>query len=127
MILCIQVEQVHRIFKLCGTPPDDYYKRMKLSTSLKPPQTYKSSLGETFRNFPSSSLGLLNILLALDPAHRGCASSALQNEVSVNFRTGKGKLHTRITAKFITSFMRLAFFQRRHVKLDMILEEGSVI
>ncbi|KAI3464694.1 hypothetical protein Pfo_021357 [Paulownia fortunei] len=75
-----EVEQVHRIFKLCGTPPDDFYRRLKLSTALKPPQTYKSSLRETFRNFPSSSLSLLNILLALDPVHRGCASSALQNQ-----------------------------------------------
>ncbi|KAL0326016.1 UNVERIFIED_CONTAM: putative serine/threonine-protein kinase [Sesamum radiatum] len=75
-----EVEQLHRIFKLCGTPSDDFYRRLKLSTALKPPQTYKSSLREAFRYFPSSSLGLLNILLALDPAHRGCASLALQNE-----------------------------------------------
>ncbi|KAK4429498.1 putative serine/threonine-protein kinase [Sesamum alatum] len=75
-----EVEQLHRIFKLCGTPSDDFYRRLKLSIALKPPQTYKSSLREAFRYFPSSSLGLLSILLALDPAHRGSASSALQNE-----------------------------------------------
>ncbi|KAK6131458.1 hypothetical protein DH2020_034799 [Rehmannia glutinosa] len=75
-----EVEQVHRIYKLCGSPPDDYYKRLKLSTALKPPQTYKSTLRETFRYFPSSSLDLLNKLLALDPARRGSASSALQHE-----------------------------------------------
>ncbi|PIN17757.1 Cdc2-related protein kinase [Handroanthus impetiginosus] len=75
-----EVEQIHRIFKLCGTPSDDYYRRLKLSMSLKPPQTYKSCLSETFKNFPPSALGLLNILLALDPAHRGSARSALDNE-----------------------------------------------
>lgn len=75
-----EVEQTHKIFKLCGTPPDDYYKRLKLSTALKPPQTYKSCLRETFRNFPAYSLGLLSILLALDPAFRGSAASALQHD-----------------------------------------------
>lgn len=72
---------MHRIVKLCGTPPDDYYRRLKLSTALKPPQTYKSNLLEACRNFPSSSLGLLSTLLALEPALRGSASSALQDEV----------------------------------------------
>ncbi|CAI9778007.1 unnamed protein product [Fraxinus pennsylvanica] len=75
-----EVEQTHKIFKLCGTPPDDYYKRLKLSTALKPPQTYKSCLRETFRNFPAYSLGLLSILLSLDPAFRGSAASALQHD-----------------------------------------------
>ncbi|KAL3845395.1 hypothetical protein ACJIZ3_002798 [Penstemon smallii] len=75
-----EVEQLHRIFKLCGTPPDDYYKRLKLSTALKPPQSYKSTLQEAFRNYPSSSFSLLNTLLALDPMYRGTAASALQNE-----------------------------------------------
>ncbi|XP_075517124.1 putative serine/threonine-protein kinase At1g54610 [Primulina tabacum] len=78
-----EVEQLHRIFKLCGTPPDEFYKRLKLSTALKPSQSYKSSLWENFRNFPSSSVGLLSILLALDPAYRGTAGSALQNEFFV--------------------------------------------
>ncbi|KAK4490218.1 hypothetical protein RD792_000877 [Penstemon davidsonii] len=81
-----EVEQLHRIFKLCGTPPDDYYKRLKLSTALKPPKSYNSTLQEAFRNYPSSSFSLLNTLLALDPMYRGTAASALQNEVSSNLR-----------------------------------------
>ncbi|KAK4487439.1 hypothetical protein RD792_005927 [Penstemon davidsonii] len=48
-----EVEQLHRIFKLCGTPPDDYYKRLKLSTALN---------------------------LQNHPMYRGTAASALQNE-----------------------------------------------
>ncbi|KAL8030770.1 hypothetical protein ABFX02_14G307400 [Erythranthe guttata] len=75
-----EVEQLHRIFKLCGTPSDDYFKRFKLSAQLKPAQAYKSSFREAFRNFPSHSLGLLKILLSLDPGNRGTANSALQNE-----------------------------------------------
>ncbi|XP_058080566.1 probable serine/threonine-protein kinase At1g54610 isoform X1 [Magnolia sinica] len=75
-----EVEQLHRIFKLCGSPSEDYWKKLKLSTSFRPPQPYKPSIVETFRDFPTSSLGLLTMLLALDPAYRGNASSALQSE-----------------------------------------------
>ncbi|KAG9439895.1 hypothetical protein H6P81_020060 [Aristolochia fimbriata] len=75
-----EVEQLHRIFKLCGSPSEDYWKKLKLSTSFRPPHPYKPSIQEMFRDFPPSSLGLLSTLLALDPVYRGSASSALQNE-----------------------------------------------
>ncbi|XP_068656319.1 probable serine/threonine-protein kinase At1g54610 [Aristolochia californica] len=75
-----EVEQLHRIFKLCGSPSEDYWKKLKLSTSFRQPQPYKPSIQEAFKEFPSSSLGLLSTLLALDPVYRGSASSALQNE-----------------------------------------------
>ncbi|KAJ4701039.1 Serine/threonine-protein kinase [Melia azedarach] len=75
-----EVEQLHRIFKLCGTPSEDYWKKLRLSTTFRPPQSYKSRLFEAFGEFPESSLGLLSTLLALDPACRGSAASALQNE-----------------------------------------------
>lgn len=78
---CIQVEQIHRIFKLCGTPSEEYWKKFKLSKKFRIPQ-FKPSLIETFRELPESSLGLLSTLLALEPAYRGCASWALQNVVS---------------------------------------------
>ncbi|KAB2603482.1 serine/threonine-protein kinase [Pyrus ussuriensis x Pyrus communis] len=79
-----EVEQLHRIFRLCGTPSEDYWKRLKLSTTFRPPRSYKPNLQEAFKDFPISSLGLLSTLLALDPAYRGSASSALKNEVSTN-------------------------------------------
>ncbi|XP_012452199.1 probable serine/threonine-protein kinase At1g54610 [Gossypium raimondii] len=75
-----EVEQLHKIFKLCGTPSEAYWKKLRLSTTFRPPQSCKPSLADAFRNFPQSSLGLLSTLLALDPAYRGSASSALQNE-----------------------------------------------
>ncbi|XWS15294.1 hypothetical protein CRYUN_Cryun35bG0083600 [Craigia yunnanensis] len=75
-----EVEQLHKIFKLCGTPSEEYWKKLRLSTTFRPPQSYKPSLVDAFRNFSRSSLGLLSTLLALDPAYRGSASSALQNE-----------------------------------------------
>ncbi|KAH7675103.1 [RNA-polymerase]-subunit kinase protein [Dioscorea alata] len=75
-----EVEQLHRIFKLCGSPSEDYWRKLKLSSSFRPVQPYKSSISEAFKDFPSSSLGLLTMLLALDPSYRGSAASALQNE-----------------------------------------------
>ncbi|XP_009627812.1 probable serine/threonine-protein kinase At1g54610 [Nicotiana tomentosiformis] len=79
-----EVEQLHKIFKLCGTPTEDYWRKTKLSTTFRPPYTYSSNKKEAFRHFPLSSWRLLNVLLALDPANRGSASSALQDEF---FRT----------------------------------------
>lgn len=75
-----EVEQLHKIFKLCGTPPEDYWRKMKLPTTFRPRQFYKSNLVEIFREFPDSSVSLLSSLLALDPASRGSASLALQHE-----------------------------------------------
>ncbi|KAJ8765774.1 hypothetical protein K2173_014896 [Erythroxylum novogranatense] len=74
-----EVEQLHRIFKLCGSPPEDYWKIMRLPTSFRPPQHYKPSLQEAFKHFPESSIGLLINLLNLNPSYRGTAASALQS------------------------------------------------
>lgn len=75
-----EVEQLHRIFKLCGTPSEEYWRKLKSTKTFRPPQTYKPSLFHAFSDFPESSLGLLSKLLALDPAQRGTAASALQDE-----------------------------------------------
>ncbi|XP_052191363.1 probable serine/threonine-protein kinase At1g54610 isoform X2 [Diospyros lotus] len=75
-----EVEQLHRIYKLCGSPSEDYWKRMKLRTTFQPPQRYNPSFQEVFAGLPTSSFGLLTTLLSLDPAYRGTAASALQNE-----------------------------------------------
>nr|XP_043639454.1 probable serine/threonine-protein kinase At1g54610 [Erigeron canadensis] len=75
-----EVEQLHKIFKLCGSPSDDYWKKLKLSTTFRPPHSYKPNLREAFRDYPRSAVGLLMVLLALDPGYRGSASSALQHE-----------------------------------------------
>ena len=81
----LQVEQIDMIFRLCGTPSEEYWEKLDLHKKFKLPK-YKRSLENAFRNFPESSLGLLRTLLALDPAHRGSASSALQDEVSTNWK-----------------------------------------
>ncbi|KAF7834203.1 putative serine/threonine-protein kinase [Senna tora] len=74
-----EVEQLHLIFKLCGSPSDDYWKKLKLMTSYRPPH-YKPNYEEVFKEFPPSSHGILTTLLDLDPNYRGTAASALQSE-----------------------------------------------
>ncbi|KAL8171455.1 hypothetical protein V2J09_023259 [Rumex salicifolius] len=77
-----EVEQMHKIFKLCGSPSDDYWKNSKLphATSFKPTRPYKRRLTETFKEFPSSALALVDVLLAVETENRGTASSALKSE-----------------------------------------------
>lgn len=76
-----EVEQLHKIFKLCGSPSDDYWKRYRLpnATLFKPQHPYKRCTIETFKDFPPSSLPLLETLLAIDPKDRGTATSALNS------------------------------------------------
>ena len=69
------------IFKLCGSPTEDYWKKLKLMTSYRPPN-YKPNYDEAFGDFSPSSIGLLTTLLDLDPNYRGTAASALESEVS---------------------------------------------
>ncbi|EEF45481.1 ATP binding protein, putative [Ricinus communis] len=65
-----EVEQLHKIFKLCGSPSEEYWKKSKLphATIFKPQQSYKRCISETFKDFPPSSLPLIETLLAIDPA-----------------------------------------------------------
>ncbi|KAM0979848.1 hypothetical protein ACFX13_015916 [Malus domestica] len=77
-----EVEQLHKIFKLCGSPPEDYWKKSKLphATLFKPQQPYDSSLRDTFKDLPAATLNLLETLLSVEPHKRGTASSALASE-----------------------------------------------
>ncbi|KAM3343518.1 putative serine/threonine-protein kinase [Capsicum galapagoense] len=77
-----EVEQLHKIFKLCGSPTEDYWKKTKLSYSavFKPIQPYKRRIGERFKELPPSAVGLLETLLSIDPALRGTAVGALESE-----------------------------------------------
>ncbi|KAK9136983.1 hypothetical protein Sjap_007577 [Stephania japonica] len=74
-----ELEQLHKIFKLCGSPTEEYWKRSKLphATIFKPQQPYKRCIAETFKDFPPSSLPLIETLLAIDPAERQTATAAL--------------------------------------------------
>ncbi|KAG4114402.1 hypothetical protein ERO13_D12G044300v2 [Gossypium hirsutum] len=77
-----EVEQMHKIFKLCGSPSEEYWKRSKLphATIFKPQHPYKRCVSETFKDFPTNVLALLEVLLAIEPECRGTASSALESE-----------------------------------------------
>lgn len=77
-----EVEQLHKIFKLCGSPSEEYWKKAKLphTTIFKPQHPYRRCIDDTFRDFPSSALGLMDTLLAIEPADRGTAASALGSE-----------------------------------------------
>ncbi|KAG0462754.1 hypothetical protein HPP92_021230 [Vanilla planifolia] len=77
-----EVEQLHKIFKLCGSPPERYWKMYKFphAVGYRPKQLYSSILAETFKDFPLSALRLVEKLLSFDPADRGTAIDALNSE-----------------------------------------------
>ncbi|KAI0525132.1 hypothetical protein KFK09_004523 [Dendrobium nobile] len=81
-----EVEQLHKILKLCGSPSDEYWKKSKLphATIFKPHLPYESHLQETFKSLPQSAYKLLEVLLSVEPQKRGTATSALASEY---FRT----------------------------------------
>ncbi|KAE8733368.1 putative serine/threonine-protein kinase [Hibiscus syriacus] len=77
-----EVEQMHKIFKLCGSPSEEYWQKTKLphATSFKPQKPYKCRIAETFRNFPPSALSLVEKLLSMEPKNRGTVASALKSQ-----------------------------------------------
>ncbi|XP_076918691.1 putative serine/threonine-protein kinase At1g09600 [Bidens hawaiensis] len=76
-----EVEQIHKIFKLCGSPSEEYWKVSRLPHATKPQQPYKRRIIETFQQYlPPSALALLDTLLTIEPDARGTATSALASE-----------------------------------------------
>ncbi|XP_019152758.1 PREDICTED: probable serine/threonine-protein kinase At1g54610 [Ipomoea nil] len=77
-----EVEQLHKIFKLCGSPPDDYWKKSKLphATLFKPQHPYESCLWETFKDLPKTAVSLIESFLTVEPNKRQNATSALGSE-----------------------------------------------
>ncbi|XP_019710756.1 protein IMPAIRED IN BABA-INDUCED STERILITY 1 isoform X2 [Elaeis guineensis] len=77
-----EVEQLHKIFKLSGSPPDEYWKKSKLphATIFKPHHPYESCLREAFKDLPASAVCLLEVFLSVEPYKRGTASVALASE-----------------------------------------------
>ncbi|CAL5335304.1 unnamed protein product [Camellia sinensis] len=82
MISALYVEQLHKIFKLCGSPSEEYWRKSKLphATIFKPQQPYRRCVADTFKDFPAQALELMETLLSIDPADRGSAASALHSE-----------------------------------------------
>ncbi|KAF7000240.1 hypothetical protein CFC21_016176 [Triticum aestivum] len=77
-----EVEQLHKIFKLCGSPADDYWKKSRLphATIFKPHCPYLSTLRDVFKEVPEHAFSLLETLLSVEPYKRGTASCALTSE-----------------------------------------------
>ncbi|KAL8464271.1 hypothetical protein ACS0TY_033971 [Phlomoides rotata] len=77
-----EVEQLHKVFKLCGSPTEEYWKKSRFpnATLYKHQQPYKGCIRETFKDFPPTSLALIETLIAIDPDARGTATSALNSE-----------------------------------------------
>ncbi|KAJ9562901.1 hypothetical protein OSB04_008061 [Centaurea solstitialis] len=77
-----EVEQLHKIFKLCGSPSEDYWRKSKLrhSAVFKPTQPYRRRIEETFKDIPAVAIGLMETLCAIDPSQRGTALFALKSE-----------------------------------------------
>ncbi|XP_060190132.1 cyclin-dependent kinase C-2 C-like [Lycium barbarum] len=77
-----EVEQLHKIFKLCGSPSDDFWKKSKLplATIFKPQHPYESALRDRCKELPKTAVNLIETLLSIDPLKRGTASSALDSE-----------------------------------------------
>ncbi|KAL2476746.1 Protein kinase superfamily protein [Abeliophyllum distichum] len=77
-----EVEQLHKIFKLCGSPSEDYWRKSKLphSTVFKPIQPYRRRIAEMFKDISDAAVGLIETLLSIDPASRGTAAAALKSE-----------------------------------------------
>ncbi|EPS68289.1 hypothetical protein M569_06479, partial [Genlisea aurea] len=75
------VEQLHKIFKLCGSPSDEYWARSKLplSNMFRPQQSYESTLRNRCSQLPKTALSLLETFFSIEPHRRGTASSALNS------------------------------------------------
>ncbi|KAL8211485.1 hypothetical protein R6Q57_005922 [Mikania cordata] len=82
-----EAEQLEKIYALCGSPPDEYWKTYKLpfETIYKPQLQFRRCLTETFKDFLPASLSLLDVLLSVDPAKRQNAASALKSKASFVF------------------------------------------
>ena len=77
------MEQLHKIFKLCGSPTEDYWRKLKLppSAAFRPALPYGRRVADMFKNLPTNVLSLLEALLSIDPDRRGSAARALESEV----------------------------------------------
>lgn len=89
---------MHKIFKLCGSPSEEYWSKSKLplATSFKQQNPYKRGIADTFKDLPPTALALVDALLSIEPEKRGTASSALSSEVM-------SKTHLFLTEVYLPS------------------------
>ncbi|KAI3704737.1 hypothetical protein L1987_74964 [Smallanthus sonchifolius] len=77
-----EVEQLHKIFMLCGTPPNEYWFKptLPLAKMSKPRYAYQSSLRERCQELPKSVMNLPESFLSIEYEKHASATSALQSE-----------------------------------------------
>ncbi|XP_010524900.1 PREDICTED: probable serine/threonine-protein kinase At1g54610 [Tarenaya hassleriana] len=79
-----EVGQLHRIYKLCGSPSEEYWRKLRLPSHhknvYKPRESYKRRVREVFKDFSPEALSLVDTLLDIDPAGRDTASAALLSD-----------------------------------------------
>ncbi|KAH0652394.1 hypothetical protein KY289_030072 [Solanum tuberosum] len=76
------VHQLHKFFKLCGSPSDDFWLQSKLPNAniFKPIEPYRRILHATFHDLPAAAVGLMDTLLSIKAEYKGTAALALQTE-----------------------------------------------
>ncbi|XP_006365480.1 probable serine/threonine-protein kinase At1g09600 [Solanum tuberosum] len=76
-----EIDQLHKIFKLCGSPSDEYWRKYNSSDAaiLKQKVPYNTKIEETFHDFPVAALELMQILLSVEPQCRGTAVIAMDH------------------------------------------------
>eukprot|EP00793_Prasinoderma_coloniale_P007126 PRCOL_00006978-RA len=80
-----EVEQLHRIWKLCGTPPESYWDSMARSgyardaMLMRPPSSYPDRLESVLREkgLEAPTVALVRALMSYDSSRRSSAGEAL--------------------------------------------------
>ncbi|MFQ6643577.1 hypothetical protein Gotur_017622 [Gossypium turneri] len=111
-----EIEQLHKIFKLCGSPSEEYWKKSKLpnETLFKPQQPYKRCIAETFKDFPSSSLPLIETLLSIDPKEQNTVTAALNSEPDQEHVVHARDFHDVYRLRYHISTMEYLIFCSHH-------------
>ncbi|WOH02983.1 hypothetical protein DCAR_0522373 [Daucus carota subsp. sativus] len=77
-----EVDQLHRIFTLCGSPSEDYWSLLNLPPAdIYNPQTrLRRRVAEYFSGLSAPALALIETLLSLEPSARRSARHALNSD-----------------------------------------------
>ncbi|KAF3636698.1 hypothetical protein FXO38_11316 [Capsicum annuum] len=65
----MKFDQLHTIFKLCGSQSKDYWRKNNSANAaiLTQKVPYRPQIEETFRDFPVAAVELMKTLLSIEP------------------------------------------------------------